>query len=114
MALNLVNALLILIFIASGSAKLAGLEFELAAFERWGYPLWFMYFTGVVEVLGGLGLLLDKLRKLVSLGLVIVMIGAVITHLANAEWPMLAVASLILTLALINTRLQPGRLNPIS
>lgn len=114
MAMKLVNALLILIFIASGSAKLASLDFELAAFERWGYPLWFMYFTGAVEVLGGLGLLLNRFRRLVSLGLVGVMIGAVITHLANAEWPMFAVASVILLLALANARWQPGRLNPIS
>jgi len=42
-----------LVFLASGGAKLAGLEFEIVAFERWGYPLWFMYFTGVVEVAGG-------------------------------------------------------------
>ena len=37
------------IYFLSGAAKLAGLEFEITAFERWGYPLWFMYFTGLAE-----------------------------------------------------------------
>ena len=36
------SILLALIFLASGLAKLASLEFELVAFERWGYPIWFM------------------------------------------------------------------------
>ena len=113
MTKSLINGLLVLIFLASGSAKLAGLEFELNAFERWGYPLWFMYFTGVVEVLGGLGLLVVALRRLVSLGLLGVMIGAVLTHLANDEWSMLLIALIILLLAGVNARIQPGSFNPL-
>ena len=97
-----INTLLILIFIASGSAKLLSLDFELAAFERWGYPLWFMYFTGIVEVSGGLALLFLKYRGVVSLGLSVVMCGAVMTHLINAEWPMLIVALAILAICLVN------------
>jgi uncharacterized membrane protein YphA (DoxX/SURF4 family) len=52
-------------------------------------PAWFMWFTGVVEVLGGLGLLLPgllrirpELTPLAAAGLVIVMIGAVVYSVA--------------------------------
>lgn len=94
----IVTILLALIFLASGSAKLASLEFELAAFARWGYPLWFMYLTGVIEVLGGLLLLVPLLSALVAAGLGAFMIGAVATHAVHAEWPMLVLATAIMAL----------------
>ena len=100
---KLITPLITLIFVASGSAKLLGLEFELAAFERWGYPLWFMYFTGVIEVVGGLTLWVKRLRLITSLGLNCVMIGAMATHLFNTEWPMLGAATVIFALTLVNT-----------
>ena len=100
---KIITPLITLIFVASGSAKLLGLEFELEAFDRWGYPLWFMYFTGVVEVIGGLVIWVKQLRFITSVGLNCVMIGAMATHLLNAEWPMLGVATVILILTLINT-----------
>lgn len=97
MKIKLLSVVLAVIFIASGSAKLAGLEFELQAFERWGYPLWFMYFTGVIEVLGGIGLLLRRFSALAAGCLALMMIGAVATHVIHSEWPMFVAASLILT-----------------
>ena len=98
MKLKLLSLTLILIFLASGTAKLMALPFELAAFERWGYPLWFMYATGVIEVVGSIALLVPRTAAVAAAGLVIVMIGAVTTHLRHAEWLMLAVASIILLL----------------
>lgn len=92
--------LLLLIFVASGSAKLASLEFELVAFARWGYPLWAMYLIGVVEVLGGLLLLWPRLSALVAAGLGCFMVGAIATHVVHAEWPMAAVATAIMALGL--------------
>lgn len=110
---KIITPLITLIFVASGSAKLLGLEFELEAFERWGYPLWFMYFTGVVEVIGGLVIWVKRLRLITSVGLNCVMIGAVATHLLNAEWPMLGVATVILILTLINTRRFKNDIKPV-
>ena len=46
--MNIIRIILSIIFLLSGGAKLASLQFEILAFERWGYPLWFMYFIGVV------------------------------------------------------------------
>lgn len=101
METRVLSIVLSLIFLTSGSAKLAGLEFEIMAFERWGYPLWFMYLTGVLEVCGGIGLLIHRLSALAGGCLALLMIGAVATHVINAEWVMMVVASLILVLAAI-------------
>ena len=98
MKAQIATALLVFIFLASGAAKLASLEYELAAFARWGYPLWFMYLTGVIEVLGGLALLWRRITALVAAGLGCFMIGAVATHAVHAEWPMMGLASAIMVL----------------
>lgn len=92
--------LLMLVFLASGSAKLASLEFELLAFARWGYPLWFMYLTGTIEVLGGLLLLWPRVTSLVAAGLGCFMVGAIATHVVHAEWPMAVLATAIMALGL--------------
>ena len=92
------TVLLVFIFLGSGAAKLASLEYELLAFARWGYPLWFMYLTGVIEVLGGLALLWRRVTALVAAGLGCFMIGAVATHLVHAEWPMMVLATAIMLL----------------
>ena len=48
--------------------------------ETWGFPLWFMYFIGVVEFLSGILLLIPKFRPAASLVLAVVMIGALSTR----------------------------------
>jgi uncharacterized membrane protein YphA (DoxX/SURF4 family) len=92
---KVLSILLALIFLASGLAKLASLEFELVAFERWGYPIWFMYSIGAVEVLGGLGLLIQRLSAAAAAALALMMIGAIATHVIHSEWGMLAAAAAI-------------------
>lgn len=109
MALRIFSYFLSLIFLASGGAKLAGLTFEIEAFERWGYSLLFMYFIGVVEMLGALGLALKRFSAAAAAGLALMMIGAIGTHVMHAEWGMLVVAALIFTLCC--ARATMGRLD---
>ena len=87
--------ILALIFFASGGAKLLSLPFEVEAFARWGYSIEFMYFTGVIELVGAVGLLLPRLSSFTSLCLGGLMLGAIATHLAHNEWLMFSVASAI-------------------
>jgi uncharacterized membrane protein YphA (DoxX/SURF4 family) len=94
--MNIIRIILSIIFLLSGGAKLASLQFEILAFERWGYPLWFMYFIGAVEVAGGICLMLNWLAALASAGLAAMMVGALVTHIKFNEWGMLAVATTIL------------------
>ena len=93
------TVLLAVIFFLSGTAKLAGMDFEIQAFERWGYPLWFMYLVGVIEVMGAAGLIIKQLRALAAACLALFMIGPVVTHITHAEWAMLMIAVMIMLLS---------------
>ena len=100
MKIRILTYVLALIFLASGGAKLLSLSFEIDAFTRWGYPISFMYFTGMLEVVGGLGLLVTRFSALASLCLAVFMLGAIATHVIHNEWPMFIVASIIAIAAL--------------
>lgn len=93
------TGILVLVFAASGGAKLLALPFELEAFARWGYPVWFMYLTGVLELAGAAGLLVRRVAWLAAACLAALMLGAIATHLVHAEWAMAVVASAIAALA---------------
>lgn len=99
MSLRITSYILALIFAVSGGAKLLSLPFEVDAFARWGYSPEFMYLTGVLEVLGAIGLLIPRLSSLASLCLAALMLGAIATHLLHREWPMLTVACAIMLTA---------------
>lgn len=86
----IVQILLALLFIFAGATKLImsgeTLAQQMASSNSLVMPIAFIRFIGVVEVLGGLGLVLPGLLKirrvltpLAALGLSIVMIGAVVT-----------------------------------
>ena len=84
------SLLLAAMFLLSGSGKLTnaqasgGLRFD-EQFVAWGYPSWFRFVVGAAEIAGAIGLLVPRLRFFAATGLVGVMLGAVATHLANAE-----------------------------
>ena len=112
MKILILNLVIAAIFLLSGGAKLAGLEFEIAVFERWGYPLWFMYLTGALEVLGGVGLWVKRVSALAAACLAALMIGAVATHILHSEWGMLVAATVIMGLAA--TRAWLGRIETLA
>ncbi|KGJ86772.1 DoxX family protein [Colwellia psychrerythraea] len=113
MIARILSYILALIFFASGCAKLLSLPFEVEAFVRWGYPSTFMYFTGIVEVFGALGLLITRLSSLSSLCLGGLMLGAIGTHLVHKEWLMLAVASSIALAAFWRAWSGRGEINQL-
>jgi len=78
--------LVVLLAAAFGLAslgKLSGAATEM--FAGWGYPAWFATLIGVVELAGGIGLLIPRTTRLAILGLTVVMLGAAYTHLAHQE-----------------------------
>lgn len=80
--LFLISANFAWIFLKNGWAKFDAEGFWSGAFiERWGYGLYFMYFIGLLEFLGGIGILLPKINKFAAFTLAVVMLGAVITRL---------------------------------
>jgi uncharacterized membrane protein YphA (DoxX/SURF4 family) len=85
----IIQVLLAGLFLFGGVMKLVVPVEELNQQMPLPLPAWFVWFTGVVEVLGGLGLLLPGLLRirpgltpLAAAGLVLVMIGAVVYSLA--------------------------------
>jgi putative oxidoreductase len=76
--------LLGLAFLAAGGSKLAGAQSQKGEFKRFGYPLWFMYLTGILESIGALGMIVGVFSPVwkVPAGLLLaaVMVGAILTH----------------------------------
>ncbi len=68
--------------VASGAPKLFGEATAVSMFTQIGLGQWFRYLVGVLEVAGGIGLLVPRLAGLAALGLLGVMVGAVITTFA--------------------------------
>jgi uncharacterized membrane protein YphA (DoxX/SURF4 family) len=91
-ALWVIQALLAALFLFAGGMKLVLPIEEITKQMPLPLPGWFVCFTGVVEVLGGIGLILPWLLRtkpgltpLAAAGLVIVMIGATVYTLAAGQ-----------------------------
>lgn len=67
--------------IDNGVQKLDPEGFWTSAFEKWGYPVWFRIFIGVLEVVGGVLLIIPRVRIFGGLILCMVMLGALSTRL---------------------------------
>ena len=95
------SVLLGIFFIAAGGAKLMGSASQVEHFAQWGYPLWFLYLTGIIEVGGGICLFLPKTQWYGIGVLSITMIGAALTHLMAGEMGAVPVPLVLLGLLLL-------------
>jgi uncharacterized membrane protein YphA (DoxX/SURF4 family) len=75
-------------FVLVGMSKLSGPSATRwnDRFVQWGYPASARPVVGVLEILGGLGLLFTGSRRVAAAMLIVLMIGAVLTHLLQAEF----------------------------
>jgi len=106
------------LFILIGLTKVQASTSVIAQFEGWGIPMAdkAIYIVGAIEICGGIGLLIPRTARLAATGLVVVMAGAFVTHLVNAEWARLIVPLLFGTLLILirHVRAQgPGPLDTI-
>ncbi|MEV4807742.1 DoxX family protein [Nonomuraea sp. NPDC049421] len=67
--------------VAMATAKLIGLPSSVETFEAIGWGQWFRYLTGLVELAGGIGMVIPRLAAAAAAGLVGVMVGATVTNL---------------------------------
>src|SRR5882724_8135189 len=81
-ALWILSGFAALLFIGVGGAKLAGATVMVELFARVGLGQWFRYFTGLLEVAAGIGLLISRYAFYAAALLAIVMAGAFIAHVA--------------------------------
>lgn len=85
-------------FLLAGGLKLRGGASEVNNFAHWGYAAWFLYVIGVIEIAGGIGLLVPRLAVYAALLLGGTMIGASLTHLVHNEMKAFPVPLVILGL----------------
>jgi putative oxidoreductase len=79
-ALWAIQILLGVFFLAAASVpKLAGEQTAVEMFDYIGLGQWFRYLVGILELAGGIGLLIPRLAGLAALGLAGVMVGATFT-----------------------------------
>jgi len=76
------------------------------AFEGFGYALWFMYFIGLAEVLGALGIAFGafvdkKLPVLATAGLIVIMIGAIGSHIIFGDPISMAIPAFVFLVLLV-------------
>ena len=77
----ILSGLVALAFIGAGGPKLAGAAAMVELFDKVGLGQWFRYFTGILEVAGGVGLLISRYAFYAALLLATVMVGAIIANL---------------------------------
>jgi putative oxidoreductase len=67
-------------FLAAGGSKLAGATAMVELFDKVGLGQWFRYVTGLLEVVGAIGLLISRYAFYAAALLAMVMVGAIIAH----------------------------------
>ena len=96
----ILQVLLGLAFLGAGGQKLAASEEMVNDFERFGYPRWFLYATGAVEITGAIGMLagifVPLVGALAGMWLAAVMLGALFTHLRTKDSASKMVPALVL------------------
>ena len=76
----ILSGLVALAFLGAGGAKLAGAAAMVELFDKVGRGQWFRYLTGLLEVAGGIGLLVPRYAFYAAGLLGVVMVGAIIAH----------------------------------
>lgn len=84
-AIGVIVGLLAIEFVIAGVAKFPAGTGWAAMFARWGYPPAFRFLVGAVEVGAGAALLMPGARRLASAVLLVVMAGAIYTHVLHGE-----------------------------
>ena len=80
LTLWILSALVALTFVGAGAAKLAGAAVMVDLFAKVGLGQWFRYFTGLLELAAGIGLLISRYAFYAAILLAMVMVGAFIAH----------------------------------
>lgn len=73
--------------------------YMVADFERWQYPVWFRKLVAVWQFICGVFIVIIPLSYIPALFLIVLMIGAVYTHLKN-DPPATAIAALVFLIIL--------------
>lgn len=89
------------VFLNAAYRKFAGHAVPVETFQALGMDPWFRYITGCLEFAGGVGLLIRSLSGLAALGLAVVTVGAIGTHLFFVPDSILPASFLLFALLLV-------------
>lgn len=103
------SVLTALAFIVAGGSKLAGVPAMVTIFDKVGVGQWFRYFTGVVELTAGIGLLISRYAFYAAVALAVVMIGAIIAQLTVLEHSLGAPIALLVFTGVIGYLRRPAQ-----
>ena len=101
----ILSVFLALEFLFAGGMKLIGNPQMVDQFNLVGLGQWFRYFTGTLEILGAIGILIPRFSRLAALLLAVIMVGAIIAVLARIHisvWP--PILTLLVTLVVARIR----------
>lgn len=97
-------------FLGAGGSKLASQPFQVQLFQSLGFPGWFMYVTGILEIAGAIALLIPR-YAVVGAGIIIcVMVGALASLVTHALMSLLPPTVVLLVLAGVVGYLRSWRL----
>jgi len=77
----ILQVLVALAFFAAAGSKLAGAEQMVGMFDKLGFGQWLRYLTGLLEVTGAIGLFIPRYAFYAAGLLILVMAGAIFSHL---------------------------------
>jgi uncharacterized membrane protein YphA (DoxX/SURF4 family) len=82
------RVLMAALFLFAGGSKLMGSPMMVQTFDQVGFGQWFRYFTGLCEVVGGVGVLIPSYSGLAALLLLCVDVGAFIAQISvlHEDW----------------------------
>jgi putative oxidoreductase len=98
--------ILALAFAGAGMAKLLSAPMMVAEFALFGYPQWFLYVVGSLEVLSAIFFLLPRLRAVATAVVVCIMVGAIFSHVTHGQFGMAIGPLVLLVLAIALGSLQ--------
>jgi uncharacterized membrane protein YphA (DoxX/SURF4 family) len=114
MAVKILSGLLALLFLVAGVPKIIGVSQAVEGFAHLGYSPTFRVLIGVLETVGGLGLLVPAVAPYAILLLLVIMGGATWTVLSVGEsaLPPLITGALLVVLGILRLRPPAARTEP--
>ena len=103
-ALWLTQVALALMFLMAGGSKLAGVPAMVSLFDQVGVGQWFRYVTGIIELTGGIALLIPSAAVFGAMLLIPTMLGAAAANLFLGQSPAAPLVLLLVAAAVAWTR----------
>ncbi len=107
-AVWLLSLYLIYDFLPRAFMKLSGPDMLFQAFAGWGYPTWFVYVIGAVELIAPLMLLVPRIAKFGAAILAVLMLGVIGTHVMADQMAAIGapIMLLVMSVAVLLLRLD--------